>query len=254
MQYCKRTLADVLAEGPMPEERIWRTLRQLAAGLQHIHAQGIIHRDIKPGNIFMDFGDNVKLGDFGLATESAPRAADAKPDATVADGDGGSGSANGGDGGGDSGVGGGGGGGGGGAASEAVHMHLEASVTADAGTYFYMDPYTTGGKATAALDIWSLGVVLLELCEFFATGMERAEALHGVRNGRGVSAEFASRQPTQAQLITQMLHASPAKRPSARAILESPLLPPRLEDELIKDALRVLSKPHSVYFLQIALI
>ena len=57
-------------EGPMPEERIWRTLRQLAAGLQHIHAQGIIHRDIKPGNIFMDFGDNVKLGDFGLATES----------------------------------------------------------------------------------------------------------------------------------------------------------------------------------------
>ena len=130
-------------------------------------------------------------------------------------------------------------------------MHFEASVTADAGTYFYMDPYTTGGKATAALDIWSLGVVLLELCQFFATGMERAEALHGVRNGRGVSAEFASRQPTQAQLITQMLHASPAKRPSARAILESPLLPPRLEDELIKDALRVLSKPHSVYFLQL---
>ena len=84
--------------------------------------------------------------------------------------------------------------------------------------------------------------------------MERAEALHGVRNGRGVSAEFASRQPTQAQLITQMLHASPAKRPSARAILESPLLPPRLEDELIKDALRVLSKPHSVYLLQKALI
>ena len=39
MQYCKRTLADVLAEGPMDEERIWRTLRQLAAGLQHVHAQ-----------------------------------------------------------------------------------------------------------------------------------------------------------------------------------------------------------------------
>ena len=169
---------------------------------------------------------------------------DAKPETTIADGDGGGGSANGGDGG--DGGGDGGGGGGGGAASEAVHMHLEASVTADAGTYFYMDPYTTGGKATAALDIWSLGVVLYELCQFFATGMERAEALHAVRNGRGVSAEFASRQPTQAQLITQMLHASPAKRPSARAILESPLLPPRLEDELIKDALRVLSKPHSV--------
>ena len=48
-----------------------------------------------------------------------------------------------------------------------------------------------------------------------------------------------------------MLHPTPAKRPSARAILESPLLPPRLEDELIKDALRVLSQPHSVFFAQL---
>ena len=192
------------------------SVSRLTSQLQHVPLQGIIHRDIKPGNIFIDFGDNVKLGDFGLATESSPRAADAKPGAADADADadadgdgGGGGSA---DGGGsvDGGAGGGGGGGGGGGlASEAVHMHLEASVTTDAGTYFYMDPYTTGGKATAALDIWSLGVVLLELCHFFSTGMERAEALHGVRGGRGVSPDFASRHPAQAQLVKQMLLTTP---------------------------------------------
>ena len=88
-------------------------------------------------------------------------------------------------------------------------MHQEASVTADAGTYFYMDPYTSGGKPTAALDIWSLGVVLFELCHFFATGMERAQALHGVRGGRGVSAEFARCHPAQAQRTSQRLSSSP---------------------------------------------
>ena len=38
-------------------------------GLNHIHTQaGMIHRDIKPGNIFLDAQDHVKIGDFGLAT------------------------------------------------------------------------------------------------------------------------------------------------------------------------------------------
>lgn len=37
-------------------------------GLAHIHQQGMIHRDLKPVNIFLDSEDHVKIGDFGLAT------------------------------------------------------------------------------------------------------------------------------------------------------------------------------------------
>lgn len=37
-------------------------------GLAHIHQQGMIHRDLKPVNIFLDLNDHVKIGDFGLAT------------------------------------------------------------------------------------------------------------------------------------------------------------------------------------------
>lgn len=42
-------------------------VRQLLAGLAHIHGQGIIHRDLKPANIFYDARGDIKLGDFGLA-------------------------------------------------------------------------------------------------------------------------------------------------------------------------------------------
>eukprot|EP01133_Synstelium_polycarpum_P010770 gene10770-12546_t len=52
------------------EEVIWRTLFQILSALSEIHNRKdgiILHRDIKPGNLFLDESRNVKLGDFGLA-------------------------------------------------------------------------------------------------------------------------------------------------------------------------------------------
>ncbi|KAL7746303.1 eukaryotic translation initiation factor 2-alpha kinase [Sorochytrium milnesiophthora] len=69
MEYCeKKTLRDVIDEGVMAEPETWRILRQIVEGLVHIHAQGMIHRDLKPKNIFMDANDNVKIGDFDIGT------------------------------------------------------------------------------------------------------------------------------------------------------------------------------------------
>jgi len=42
--------------------------REILEGLVHVHHQGMIHRDLKPQNIFLDKNDHVKIGDFGLAT------------------------------------------------------------------------------------------------------------------------------------------------------------------------------------------
>ncbi|CAB0018182.1 unnamed protein product [Nesidiocoris tenuis] len=51
-------------------ERAWRLFREIVEGLCHIHDQKIMHRDLKPPNIFLDRNDQVKIGDFGLAKAS----------------------------------------------------------------------------------------------------------------------------------------------------------------------------------------
>jgi serine/threonine-protein kinase len=65
------SLADLLERhGPLPAERVVHLLRQTCQGLREAHAVGLIHRDIKPGNLFAaqrgGLFDVVKLLDFGL--------------------------------------------------------------------------------------------------------------------------------------------------------------------------------------------
>src|SRR5581483_6609315 len=54
--------------GPLELEAILRIGMQTAAGLAAAHAQGLIHRDVKPANILLEGGmERVKITDFGLA-------------------------------------------------------------------------------------------------------------------------------------------------------------------------------------------
>jgi eukaryotic-like serine/threonine-protein kinase len=53
--------------GPLPPERCADILLQICSGLECAHKYDIVHRDIKPGNIFLLENDQVKLLDFGLA-------------------------------------------------------------------------------------------------------------------------------------------------------------------------------------------
>jgi serine/threonine-protein kinase len=69
------TLADRIAERPIPVDDALAIARQIAEALEAAHEQGIIHRDLKPANVKVRSDGAVKVLDFGSAKETEPTGA-----------------------------------------------------------------------------------------------------------------------------------------------------------------------------------
>ena len=68
MEYVEgETLADLLGRGPLAPVRAATIVCGVADALDHAHANGIVHRDIKPGNVLLGRDGSVKLADLGIA-------------------------------------------------------------------------------------------------------------------------------------------------------------------------------------------
>lgn len=60
-------LTTLLAAGPLAPAMVLDVIAQVAAGLAAAHAAGVLHRDIKPGNLLVGAGGRMKITDFGIA-------------------------------------------------------------------------------------------------------------------------------------------------------------------------------------------
>lgn len=74
MEYLEgETLADRLSKGKLPLEQVLRYAIEICEGLEQAHRSGVVHRDLKPGNVMLT-KSGAKLMDFGLAKPSiAPK-------------------------------------------------------------------------------------------------------------------------------------------------------------------------------------
>jgi eukaryotic-like serine/threonine-protein kinase len=62
-----RLLKDIVAEGPLEPAEAGRVIEQVLTALEYSHRAGVVHRDIKPGNIMIAANGQVKVMDFGIA-------------------------------------------------------------------------------------------------------------------------------------------------------------------------------------------
>ena len=81
MEYLERgSLADRLHEGPLSCSEAVTIFREVVVGLIHAHGKGVLHCDLKPGNVLLDQDDRPRLADFGqsrLSSEQDARIGDA---------------------------------------------------------------------------------------------------------------------------------------------------------------------------------
>ena len=66
------TLADRIAQGPIPLDEALPLAKQIAEALEAAHEAGVIHRDLKPANIKVREDGTVKVLDFGLSRQAKP--------------------------------------------------------------------------------------------------------------------------------------------------------------------------------------
>jgi len=74
MEWCEgRLLRQMLDEGKLTHDRSIKIAGGVLKALDYIHANGVVHRDLKPENIMVDDHDNIKLIDFGIASDNSAR-------------------------------------------------------------------------------------------------------------------------------------------------------------------------------------
>ncbi|NXR17810.1 E2AK1 kinase, partial [Cinclus mexicanus] len=162
-----------------------KIFQEVVEGVCYIHSMGVMHRDIKPRNIFLHGSDHqVKIGDFGLACK----------DLLWDDAD-----------------------------QFQTEWKNGLTHTSGVGTCLYASPeQLQGSNYDFKSDMYSMGVILLELFQPFGTEMERTKVLTHLRTGQ-IPHTFSKKWPVQAKYVKLLTSPRAAERPTAAQLRDSEL-------------------------------
>lgn len=241
MELCKETLGDHLENvnrttrksfSKKTNEKMLVFYDKILSGVEYIHnKENLIHRDLKPSNIFFTLNDEVKIGDLGLATNSFPLTCRMESPSPICDrsikGDDEDDTYE------DDEL----------ALDSSFKLEIEESGTtleetinkcrfvigsnledneklnnihtSNIGTSLYAAPEQLNNNYyDNKVDIYSLGLILLEMICPFKTRMEKYEVQNDLKHKRELPIVFKSQYPLLNELILDMTEYEPSKRPN----------------------------------------
>ena len=154
MELCKQNLKEYLNENKLSNYKKQIICKQIINGLKYIHKNEIIHRDLKLTNIFIDYNNNVKIGDFGLA-------------------------------------------------KNIYDLNYD-----EVGTFSYIAPeILAGNNYDFKADLYSIGIIILEVFSEFTTEMQKIVTINDIKNGKK---KFDSNDLNN--LLSKLINNDPNKR------------------------------------------
>jgi serine/threonine protein kinase len=185
MELCDMSLKNWLKTNSDKNIRI-DIYKQILQGVKYLHDNDIIHRDLKPDNILIKLKDNsVKISDFGLARTKNEEAKINKYALINYD-----------------------------------SKKIENNLTGNIGTNVYASPeQLEGSEYDHKTDIYSLGVVLFEMCNNFTTSMEKITGINKLRDSK-LKESFIDEFPRIHKLIKIMINKDYKRRPKINDVIK----------------------------------
>ena len=207
MEFCEgKTLKEAIEAKSLLDEQKWKLIIEILDAVNYIHKNNLIHRDIKPGNIFLDKNNEVKIGDFGLAritkkvTETTATLS-ASQNKTK---------------------------------NEFINNGNEI-MTYNIGTKYYCSPEQEKQKSyDNKSDMFSLGIIIFEMFYSFDSLIARDKVLRVIKDKHVFPSDFISKTKQNiVDIVTMLTETNAAKRPSARDLLNSTLIPVIVNEKVV---------------------